>query len=837
MNQSLASLLTGGQKTVSFASGSESGGSSLKAGQLVALTVESSPSDGPTVLKVAGQTLELDLDGRLPEGTKIIGRVKGEGTEQRQVKLLDTLKEFKQIQTRELLKLIQPMDVSSSSDILNRVRDQLRHRGYFQPSKLESSSGKAPAETRSSSMSPPTSTESSFGSNRTDVIRLDRSPPESIQLRSGENVSAHVTDVNSDHRITVEVQGKRIKAHVPEARNFQTGDILQLSVLETGDEPRLEVVNQVRETPVPEQEVKNLLRSMSREPTRQSVDRVTREIHSNKNTAPEKLLRRLSVPRSRPEQFSDRVLKQAQRVIQSHPEKTSSSGVPPGQGDADPMRKLFQSLNIEVNEQNLKTARGILRDNPDLKPETFLRRLTDAVNHSKSDRFNEFQPRMLRRARAVIERVNGNRANAPGERSTMSEPSPTKSPDGAESRSRSSDRIRSLLSSMNRSTDGETVKQVQQFVRDNPQSTPAELLRHVRDNTQMAQSVDVQQAREQIERLQQFFKQVDRRETLPPKQEMDRSDVKALIKDLGMKAEESVIKVAESVLNQEESPGKRLLAKVLANRSMAQDSEGRVQSQKLKQLTSLLKQNTPVSETMFNQLSSDRSLQDLSRVWDNQSNLPRLNPSEGNLEQQLKTVVRAMGFDLEAMVGKDPEQATKTLRAALMNLLSGGETSQAAQSMAGDMARGDAQSVLGQILKHSLASRAEDGSIYLFVPFQDGDQSKMMQVRFEDQRDSDQQAVDHSWGVTLDVSLSMLGDLRIHARRREDRLGVRFEADQSNAARLIREHREQLESMLDDLGYDPQVQVERLEGSIEEWADKRLYESSDPGSGSLDLTI
>lgn len=838
MNQSLASLLTGGQKTLTF-NANTSSGQSIKPGELVALTVKQSSSDGQTTLSVAGQTVQLSLDGSLPEGSKIIARVEGD-SEQTQLKLLDTLKEFKKIQTRELMKLIQPMDMASSKELLGEIRDQLRHRGFFQPSKLisRSSDQSAPNASRET-MSPPTARSTNLGSNRDNIIRLSQSLPSSVDLQENSNVDAYVKDVKSAHRVTLDIQGKQVEARVPEQRTFQRGNILQLSVLEIGDEPRLEIVNQIKDTPVPEDKIRSLLKSISVEPTPDKVRETANIIHANKNESPERTVRRLTVPKQSQQSFADDTVRKAETLIKQFGQNNDRQL----NSDSDPLKSLFKQLDIDVNRETIKTAENILKNNPEIKPREFLRQLTTTLKSGQSDPFKQFSPELVNNARQVIEQVRPETSSSASQTrpktSNQSDAQPasnTSSP--SSSKPDVPDSIKSLLSSMNRSTDQETVKRVREFVRENPTSKPDKLLKFIRDRTPMARNVDNSKAQQLVQELQKFFQQMDRRETLPPNKEIDRSDLKAMIKDLGMKPEKSVVNMAESLLEMEEDQvNKRLLAQVLANRSLAQDSNGEVNQEKLKQLVSMLKRDFPINEKLFNQVNQQTSMEKMARIWDGESQLPRLNPSDGNLKQQLKTVIRSMGFDLEAMVQSSASEAKETLRAALMGLLSAGQTGESSQAMTGDMAQSDAQSILSQIVKHSLASRTEDGSIYLFVPFQDGEESKMMQVRVQDERDGDEKNLNRKWGVTLEVSLSMIGDLRIHARRSEDKLGVRFEADQSNAARMIREYREQLESSLTELGYSPQIQVERMDGDFTDWVDRSLHEPPDTGTGSLDLTI
>ncbi len=251
-----------------------------------------------------------------------------------------------------------------------------------------------------------------------------------------------------------------------------------------------------------------------------------------------------------------------------------------------------------------------------------------------------------------------------------------------------------------------------------------------------------------------------------------------------------------------------------------------------------------MTKLLQNVLSTEDSSKELTQAVRNTLQEARISPggneSSESLATRLAEAVRSMGFDLENRIGKNPDRAKKTLRSQMIGIqesLANQASGTLLQGQFGGSGQRDSShTFLSQLMKHSLASVADDDSIFLFVPFPDGEGTGLMRMRFEDEGEVDDPD-DEEWTVTVNVELSQLGPMQVRARRHREALNLTFKASESETVRLIDRHRERLEENLTEKGFEVSLRTQSWSEEDDALVDWNLYFNKNDYSGTFDVTV
>jgi hypothetical protein len=349
-------------------------------------------------------------------------------------------------------------------------------------------------------------------------------------------------------------------------------------------------------------------------------------------------------------------------------------------------------------------------------------------------------------------------------------------------------------------------------------------------------------------------------------QSISRQQLSQLLRQMGFEPDDQALKAARSILETDPSPSKKTLRQSLENLQLTKGSQGTVDSNRLKSLLFLAKNDLPIksesidllrhavpsgdnsgSGNAFNQLQQavsgesgkNSSLGDTLQAV----NLtPSASGSSEDRAQELFQAVKSMGFDLESQVPCQPEGASKTLRSQLMKLqqfFGDSATESIRQSMQSGVESGlqdQSRELLSQLFKYSLASVSEDNSIFLFVPFPDGDQTGMMRLRFEQDGDGEE-LNNEKWNVTIHLDLNQLGPLQIQAQRHREKLNLTFKAAIDRTVNIIQQREENLGDIFVEKGFNISVTTKPWNQDEEPIVDWDLYFDKGDSGGTFDFTI
>ena len=794
MSQSFFQLAQGGNQLFGMQSGEQTS-PEMKEGALLFARVIQQQADGETRLNISGQSVTVDLQSTVPEGSRLLGRVV-KSDQQARVKLLNTLQEFKAIQTRELIDLLNTSPLDRKSSSAESIKQTLLSRGYLPP-ETQRGTGESRVNTRSEH-------------RRNQVLRPLN--PENLResFQPGETHRATVVETRSDRQAVINIDNRRIPVRTSREVGIRSGEMLELRVGEREDRIQFEILRTER-VEISDEDLTKLLGQMGKETDSRAREFARETVRSMMDRSPDSILRRLSFPLADDRTLTDESIPRARDFLQVEENRP--------QREKALLETIHSSLGIDrgVTDENLQNAREIKQSLTPQSPEEFIKQYQQRL-FPETTSPSLFSKTVQQQARQVINTYQQveTRASTP------------------ELFSRLQQSIEEFLQSMNRDESEPSQRQVHQYLSENETIRPNQLLEFVRDRVPLNDSLNRPQLNELVHNI--LSKLHPDKGTISAGQRGFSESLSAekMIRELGRRVTDENTELVKNVLNEDSSPSRKLLDQLLSNQSALRDSEGEIDQNRLKKAISLLKKGVPVNDQLMRDLRRDVSLDQLRQIWQSTPELPRLRPDSGNLPRQIRQVLQSMGFDLEARLQDDPEQALQSLRSVLSSIL-GSADGESTTSM--DLSRQDANAIFNQIIQHSLSSRSEEGTLYLFIPFQEGDESRMMRVRFEDEREDSGEQRDNQWGVTVEVRLSQLGEMRIHVRRKHDHLGIRIQSEQSSTARLIRERRDQLESDLGRLGYRSRIRVERLQDEFSDWPSRELYEGTDEGLGRLDFTV
>lgn len=434
--------------------------------------------------------------------------------------------------------------------------------------------------------------------------------------------------------------------------------------------------------------------------------------------------------------------------------------------------------------------------------------------------------------------------------------------------------LRELADRLNLSEENESMKRLRSVLLQNRGSEARQVIEQIQREFSTVNSRALEGSRGKIEKLIEQFQQGTKtsssdRTGVQNLKNLGNNQLSNLLQNLGFEPDEKLMRTARQIIQADPSPTQENLKTVLENVQLAQSGDGSLDSDRLRGMLFLAKNNLPVNQETVDILrlstpgeaSTDRSqttnlLQNLTATGDNSSEqLPdtlqnalqatQVSPGGGgenseSLAARLADAVRSMGFDLENQVGKNPDRARKSLRSQMMALqqnLADQASETLLQGQSGDSnSRESSRTFLSQMMKHSLASVADDDSIFLFVPFPDGEGTGLMRMRFEDEGEGDE--VDNEeWTVTINVDLSQLGPMQVRARRHRERLNLTFKASDSDTVHLIDQHRERLEENLVEKGFEVSLRTQPWNEEDDALVDWNLYFDKGDYSGTFDVTV
>lgn len=245
---------------------------------------------------------------------------------------------------------------------------------------------------------------------------------------------------------------------------------------------------------------------------------------------------------------------------------------------------------------------------------------------------------------------------------------------------------------------------------------------------------------------------------------------------------------------------------------LIRDPEGNLDQNRLRSLVFLTRRDIPVNPRLVRDLGEAMergSWKQSGSFWSPEPSMDRT-----AVANQVRQFLEEAGFDLERQLSRSPERARDSLRSVLLKIAAGLQTPESGVGTAGvNLSPGDSQhssrqGLLGEIIRHSLHSLSQKGLV-LFVPFEEGGETRMLQIRWQDEREETGSGNQDQWTITLRVNLSRLGPLQIEATRSRDRLSVRLEALQADTVRQLRKRSEFLKEQLSEQGFEVSMRVAR----------------------------
>jgi thermostable 8-oxoguanine DNA glycosylase len=335
--------------------------------------------------------------------------------------------------------------------------------------------------------------------------------------------------------------------------------------------------------------------------------------------------------------------------------------------------------------------------------------------------------------------------------------------------------VRELAERLNLNEKNETMKRLRSVLLQNRGGDVGQVVEQIKNEFSTVSSRTVEQSRETISKLIERFRQNTQsesrnRSTVQNLKNLADNQLSNLLKNMGFEPDKELLRTARRVLQADPSPTQENLKTVLENVQLARGGDGSSDSDRLRALLFLVKNDLPVKEETVDLLrpsapgnaSTERSrttnlLQNLTSTANNSSEqlseslrnalqATQVSPASGDssesLAARLADAVRSMGFDLEKQVGKNSDRARKSLRSQMMAFqqnLTDQLSQTLLQGQSGDSSSRDpSRTFLSQLMKHSLASVADDDSIFLFVPFPDKEGTGLMRMRFEDDGEGDE---------------------------------------------------------------------------------------------------
>ncbi|MFB6346788.1 MAG: flagellar hook-length control protein FliK [bacterium] len=396
------------------------------------------------------------------------------------------------------------------------------------------------------------------------------------------------------------------------------------------------------------------------------------------------------------------------------------------------------------------------------------------------------------------------------------------------------------------------------------------LLEAVKANFNLETVPDRSSSLESLKTLRSDFRAGNRTQAARQLSDLSKQELSQLLKEFGIEPDSSSRKALRTVLETDPNPSKQTAKTVMDNISLVRNQNGQIDQSRLKSLLFLAKNDLPVKQQLVDLLQfaapdTESSLDtdfnnfkqalqgaksdlatsgDSGGLKENLSNitLPEFNPgASSERSDELMRVLQNMGFDLESKAAKQPEQAGSSLRAQLTQLqktLSEAATDKIQEFVeTGDSnLRNESRRVLAQLFKFSMGSVAEDDSLFLFVPFPDGEDTNLMKIRIQDESEGET-IDDERWNVTINMKLSQLGELQVHAQRHKQTLNLDFRAEQKPTRNLIRKRSGDIKELLTESGFQVSVDTGVLRKDGEGMIDWNLYFDTDQYSGTLDVTI
>lgn len=427
-----------------------------------------------------------------------------------------------------------------------------------------------------------------------------------------------------------------------------------------------------------------------------------------------------------------------------------------------------------------------------------------------------------------------------------------------------------ILNSLNLEANDTNRSRLSRTVLKHTSASTREILKQVKSEFTLDSVPDRSSTLESIKKLMTNFRSGDSASARGARDlsQLSREGLNQLLKEFGIEPDHSARKTLKTVLETDPRPSKTVAKTVMENIGLARNQDGAIDQNRLKSLLFLVKNDLPVKKELVDLLQfaapdSDsnpgedinalkRTLQGMKTGTGSESgssleqtlsnvSVPELNPggSTGTSDDILR-VLKQLGFDLERQVTKQPARASDSLRAQLTNLqqtLSEVATEQIqnfVESGNTDL-QNESRRVLSQLFKFSMSSVAEDNSIYLFVPFPDGDETGLMRMRFQDESEGES-IDDEQWSVTINLELSQLGSLRVGAKRHKQKLNLDFRARDKSTLSLLRDRSGELTDVLSERGFDVSVRsgVLRDDESLIDW---NLYFDTDHYTGTVDVTV
>lgn len=511
--------------------------------------------------------------------------------------------------------------------------------------------------------------------------------------------------------------------------------------------------------------------------------------------------------------------------------------------DADTLTALRNALGIDSSDETLSRLENVLTKNSDRPAGEVLNRITREFSSAPANPSSD----TAKSARELIEQYR---------------------------QSQDDSTLRKLRDMLGLRGEDEATRRLKAVMLDSRGSEPSTVVERLRSEFSSVRAETVNSNRERILRLVENFQSSlksggEGDSAVSNLKNLGSDQVARLLREMGFEPDKETVRTARKILATDPSPDKQTLRTVLENVGMARGDDGNLNTNRLKTMLFLAKNELPMKEDLVKllqhaapgdgaatrELSSQflgalgqvdtGSLDDRTAALADAARAAEFNPSgsqsAGSASEQLMDALKTMGFDLENQVARNAGSAGETLRSRLMavqQVLADSATSVLQQAVStGDAnLRDQSRTLLSQLMKHSLASVADDDSIFLFVPFPDGEGTGLMRLKFEDEGDSDT-VTDEEWTVTINLDLSELGGLQVQARRHREKLNLTFKASEKGTLTLIDEHQDRLVGNLSEKGFEVSVRTRPWndeEGSLLDWD---LYFDTNDFNATFDVTV
>lgn len=534
---------------------------------------------------------------------------------------------------------------------------------------------------------------------------------------------------------------------------------------------------------------------------------------------------------------------------------------------------------LKVKAQNTETAPTLhVQSTSSVSVDTgLLQSITDALNVDRSKEVNEILKSIITaKGDSPSDKIDQIQSQFASVDKTFTPETRQKLSESIQNYQRNPDpktleRIKSLLNLNGKDEINERVKSLLVETRN---TSPENVLDQFVNEFTTVSRESISESQERLQSLIKKFQQTVQIKntsgsTLRNLEQLTDQQLTELLRNMGFEPDERTLKATRTIIETDPSPSKETLRQTLKNLGMAQSEDGKIDTNRMKTVLFLAKNDLPVKENWVNLLqhaapggsenSMTETLQALKGLGGVESDVTgqsaqsvgesvveaNFNPdpahSSEQLSQKLFDTLKTIGFDVEAKVANQPDQASETLRSRLMNLqrtLASSATDKLMQAIqTGDSKLQDqSRQLLSQLFKYSLASVAEDDSIFLFVPFPDEEKTGLMRLRFEDDSEGDQ-VDDESWTVTINLDMSQLGPIQVQAQRHQRRLNLTFRASLDRTLDRIENSQDTIVELLGEKGYDVSVRTTPWQQSDQNLLDWDLYFDKSDLSGTFDVTV